>query len=114
MYCRHSRPNCTGTKEQNSLGTKNHIWTLIGVTGIRNVRPEPTWIEAVVAPIDVAWRPHMFLILLFEGSKNGHNPDDIKLNTSSDSSFRIRYWYQRNLLRLYPASSLELIFGEAR
>ncbi|KAJ3572242.1 hypothetical protein NP233_g3222 [Leucocoprinus birnbaumii] len=45
---------------------KSRVWTLIGITGIRNVKPEPTWKEVLIAPIDVVWRPHMFLILLFE------------------------------------------------
>ncbi|KAF9448590.1 MFS general substrate transporter [Macrolepiota fuliginosa MF-IS2] len=64
LYHRRSGRNLT--KEESSSNLKSRIWTLVGITGIKNVTREPTWKEVLVAPIDVAWRPHMFLILLFE------------------------------------------------
>ncbi|XP_006463839.1 hypothetical protein AGABI2DRAFT_120636 [Agaricus bisporus var. bisporus H97] len=44
----------------------DRIRTLIGITGVQNAKPEPTWREVSWAPIHVLFRPHMFLILVFE------------------------------------------------
>ncbi|TFK39737.1 MFS general substrate transporter [Crucibulum laeve] len=42
------------------------LMILLGITGIRNVKPNPTWSEVVISPLKVLWRPHMLSILLFE------------------------------------------------
>ena len=40
--------------------------TLIGITGARMAKYRDTWREAVFSILDVAWRPHLLMILLFE------------------------------------------------
>lgn len=40
--------------------------TLIGITGARMAKYRATWREVVGGCIDIAWRPHLLGILLFE------------------------------------------------
>ena len=40
--------------------------TLVGLTGARMAKYRDTWREAVFSILDVAWRPHLLMILLFE------------------------------------------------
>ena len=39
---------------------------LFGITGFRRARYRETWTRVIIAPLNVAWRPHLFFILLFE------------------------------------------------
>ncbi|KXN86661.1 hypothetical protein AN958_09839 [Leucoagaricus sp. SymC.cos] len=71
MYHRDHNANPALPRGQDAAGLKNRLWTLLGITGVKRARLEPTWKEVLVAPIDVVWRPHMFLILLFEVSVFG-------------------------------------------
>ena len=47
-------------------GLWNRIKSLIGITGFRSARTEPTWKEVCIAPLRVVWRPQIFFILIFE------------------------------------------------
>ncbi|KAF8965906.1 MFS general substrate transporter [Flammula alnicola] len=40
--------------------------SLIGITGFRDARKDPSWREVLYAPLKIVWRPHLFLILFFE------------------------------------------------
>ena len=43
------------------------IETLVGITGSRMAKYRDTWTEAVFPILNVAWRPHLLSVLLFEG-----------------------------------------------
>ncbi|KDQ22303.1 hypothetical protein PLEOSDRAFT_1109419 [Pleurotus ostreatus PC15] len=48
---------------------KNLRWrveTLIGITGVRNQGYRSPWMEGILAPLKVVWRPHLLAILLYE------------------------------------------------
>ena len=47
-------------------GLWERIKSLIGITGFQSARKEPTWKEVCSAPLRVVWRPHLFLLLIFE------------------------------------------------
>ncbi|EJD08563.1 MFS general substrate transporter [Fomitiporia mediterranea MF3/22] len=49
-----------------STGLRYRVETLIGITGARMAKYRQTWSSAIIAPASIAWRPHLFLILLFE------------------------------------------------
>ncbi|KAG2059916.1 MFS general substrate transporter [Suillus hirtellus] len=62
MYDRHlaSKPL------QISTGLRYRLETLIGVTGYKMAKYRPRWPEVLLAPLDVAWRPQFFFVVLFE------------------------------------------------
>ncbi|KAG1894641.1 MFS general substrate transporter [Suillus fuscotomentosus] len=62
MYDRHlaSKPL------QISTGLRYRFETLIGVTGYKMAKYRPRWPEVLLAPLDVAWRPQFFFVVLFE------------------------------------------------
>jgi hypothetical protein len=66
MYYRGPQVDSKEPRAWGESGLRGRTWTLLGITGVRRVGPEPTWKEVLFAPVDVLWRPHMFLILLFE------------------------------------------------
>ncbi|KAF9564530.1 MFS general substrate transporter [Agrocybe pediades] len=39
---------------------------IIGITGVRTAKADPPWREILLAPLKIVWRPHLFLILVFE------------------------------------------------
>ena len=40
--------------------------TLVGITGAQMSKYRQTWTSSIVAPLQIVWRPHLLLILLFE------------------------------------------------
>lgn len=47
-------------------GFMHRFKLLIGISGIKNRKPEPSWSKIILDPINVIWRPQILLILLFE------------------------------------------------
>ena len=47
------------------------IETLVGITGARMAKYRDTWTEAVFPILNIAWRPHLLSVLLFEGALFG-------------------------------------------
>jgi hypothetical protein len=67
MYHRDGTPNPSPSQKSGFWShVKDRIWLLVGITGVKNATPNPTWTEVIWAPIHVLLRPHMFLILVFE------------------------------------------------
>ncbi|TFK41584.1 MFS general substrate transporter [Crucibulum laeve] len=62
MYDRTVRP----IPERTSHGLRYRIETLIGITGARLAKHRTPWLETIITPLNVLWRPHLLLILLFE------------------------------------------------
>ncbi|KAF8872729.1 MFS general substrate transporter [Infundibulicybe gibba] len=63
-----------------TTGFQGRIKTLIGINGVRMIRNRPSWTEVALAPLDVAWRPHMLGILIFEAMVFGFG---IGINTTN-------------------------------
>lgn len=59
---------------------RDRIETLVGVTGARMARYRTRWRDSILACLDIAWRPHLFSILLFEGMLFGFS---IGINTTN-------------------------------
>lgn len=62
MYDRHLKP----IPKPETTGLRYRIETLVGITGVKMAKYRASWGEAIWAPINVFWRPHMLAILLFE------------------------------------------------
>ncbi|KAJ7054426.1 major facilitator superfamily domain-containing protein [Mycena amicta] len=62
MYDRNVRP----IPEPPTTGLRYRIETLIGVTGLKMQKYRVSWAEAIISPVNVVWRPHIFGLLLFE------------------------------------------------
>ncbi|KAI0264619.1 MFS general substrate transporter [Gloeopeniophorella convolvens] len=54
--------------------------TLLGITGLRLAKYRATWSEAVLSPIRLFWRPHLFFIMLYEALLFGFS---IGINTTN-------------------------------
>jgi hypothetical protein len=61
----HSK-NVIGARTTLSARGLGRIQDLIGITGIRSARPDPSWKELLFAPFKLVWRPHLLSILIFE------------------------------------------------
>ncbi|KAF8999157.1 MFS general substrate transporter [Cyathus striatus] len=46
---------------------------LVGITGVKEMRPKPKWLDITLSPLRVAWRPHMLSILIFVAVLHGFN-----------------------------------------
>ncbi|KAK7451020.1 hypothetical protein VKT23_012696 [Stygiomarasmius scandens] len=62
MYDRHIKP----VPEPQGKGLRYRIETLTGITGIKMAKYRTSWYEAIISPLRVVWRPHLFGILVFE------------------------------------------------
>ncbi|KAF8880031.1 major facilitator superfamily domain-containing protein [Infundibulicybe gibba] len=62
MYDRTVRP----IPERPTTGLRYRIETLIGITGVKMAKYRTPWAEAILSPINVVWRPHLLMILIFE------------------------------------------------
>lgn len=62
LYDRHLKTQ----PPRQSSGVRYRLETLVGITGVRLAKYRQSWNEIVFAPIRIIWRPHLFLILLFE------------------------------------------------
>lgn len=45
--------------------------TLIGVTGARMAKYRDSWRAAIFSIVNIIWRPHLFMILLFQAAVFG-------------------------------------------
>ncbi len=45
--------------------------TLVGVTGARMAKYRDSWRAAIFSVINIVWRPHLFMILLFQAAVFG-------------------------------------------
>ncbi|KAI0793044.1 MFS general substrate transporter [Irpex lacteus] len=64
---RRNVPKTTSKSESRGL---RRVKTLIGITGARLAKYRPGWKEVSSIWIRLTWRPHVFGILLFEGTNN--------------------------------------------
>jgi len=48
-------------------GLRYRIETLIGITGVKMAKYRPSWSEVVWSPLSLVWRPHLLLMLVYEG-----------------------------------------------
>lgn len=62
MYDRHLK-----TQPPRTTGLRYRIETLIGITGIRMSKYRQSWFSAIIAPLMIVWRPHLLMLLIFEG-----------------------------------------------
>ncbi|EDR01960.1 uncharacterized protein LACBIDRAFT_310240 [Laccaria bicolor S238N-H82] len=62
MYDRTVKP----IPEAPTGGLRNRIETLIGLTGARMSKYRASWAESILTPLNVVWRPHLLMILIFE------------------------------------------------
>ncbi|EJD39182.1 MFS general substrate transporter [Auricularia subglabra TFB-10046 SS5] len=63
MYDRHVKP----IPEPTSTGLRLRIETLLGITGIKMAKYRTSWRDAIISPFNVVWRPHLLLMLIYEG-----------------------------------------------
>jgi len=63
MYDRSIKP----IPSRPSTGLRYRIETLIGITGLKMAKYRATWSDAILSPFRVVWRPHLLLLLIFEG-----------------------------------------------
>jgi hypothetical protein len=47
-------------------GLVYRLQSLAGIVGFRTAKPYPTWKDVLLAPLNLVWRPHLLLILVFE------------------------------------------------
>jgi hypothetical protein len=64
MYDRTVKP----IPEPTTTGLRYRIETLIGITGVKMQKYRMSWTQAILAPLNLVWRPHLILILVFEVS----------------------------------------------
>ncbi|KZS87001.1 MFS general substrate transporter [Sistotremastrum niveocremeum HHB9708] len=50
-----------------TTGLRYRIETLIGITGYKMSKYRASWGEAISSPFNVVWRPHILLVLIYEG-----------------------------------------------
>ncbi|KAJ7198622.1 major facilitator superfamily domain-containing protein [Mycena haematopus] len=62
IYDRNVRP----IPERPTTGFRYRIETLVGLTGLKMQKHRPSWAQAIVSPLNVVWRPHIFGLLVFE------------------------------------------------
>lgn len=62
QYDRHIHP----VPKSQSSGLKGRIQDLVGITGMKMAKYRVTWVQAIVTPFNVVWRPHILLILIYE------------------------------------------------
>ena len=67
------------------------VETLIGITGARMSKYRDTWRTAVFSILNVVWRPHLLMILLFEAAVFGFS---IGINVSRTSTKPLQAWMQ--------------------
>ncbi|KAF8962348.1 MFS general substrate transporter [Flammula alnicola] len=63
MYDRTVKP----IPEPDTTGLRHRIETLIGVTGWKMQKYRISWTESVTSPLRIVWRPHLLMLLVFEG-----------------------------------------------
>jgi MFS family permease len=56
-----------------SSGLKYRFETLIGVTGYKLAKYRASWLEVTMACLNVVWRPHFILVVVFEAAVFGFN-----------------------------------------
>ncbi|KAL5492566.1 hypothetical protein ACEPAI_4013 [Sanghuangporus weigelae] len=61
LYDRHLK-----SQPPRSSGLRYRVETLIGITGARMAKYRQSWSSSILAPLQIIWHPHLFLILLFE------------------------------------------------
>jgi len=62
MYDRTVRP----IPEANMTGVGGRFKTLVGITGLKMQKHRISWAESIWSPINLVWRPHLLMILIFE------------------------------------------------
>jgi len=50
-----------------TTGLRYRIETLFGLTGIKMAKYRTSWRDAFLSPFSVVWRPHLLLLLIYEG-----------------------------------------------
>ncbi|KDR69466.1 hypothetical protein GALMADRAFT_160462 [Galerina marginata CBS 339.88] len=50
-----------------TTGLRYRIETLIGITGFKMQKYRISWYESIMSPINLIWRPHLLMVMLFEG-----------------------------------------------
>ncbi|KAJ7440296.1 MFS general substrate transporter [Mycena galericulata] len=54
-----------------TVGLRYRVETLFGVTGFKMTQYRPSWYQCVSSPLQVVWRPHGLLIMIFGGVEFG-------------------------------------------
>lgn len=52
--------------ERPTTGLRYRIETLTGITGVKMAKYRVSWLESVISPLNVVWRPHLLMVLVFE------------------------------------------------
>lgn len=47
-------------------GLRNRIEALVGLTGAKMSKYRVSWAESILTPLNVVWRPHLLMVLIFE------------------------------------------------
>ncbi|KXN80806.1 hypothetical protein AN958_07242 [Leucoagaricus sp. SymC.cos] len=63
MYDRTVRPTIP---EPKATGFRYRVESLIGITGWKMSKYRISWVESILSPLNVVWRPHLLTILIFE------------------------------------------------
>lgn len=81
--------------ERTSSGIKYRLETLLGFTGAKMAKYRPTWTRCVLDTIEVVWKPHIFLALLYVFS-DMLTDSRLMFKQLRDVGLRIWYRYQRH------------------
>ncbi|KAJ7255229.1 major facilitator superfamily domain-containing protein [Mycena rebaudengoi] len=85
-----------------STGLRYRIESLIGITGLKMAKYRISWTEAIISPINVFWRPHLFGIMVFEaflfGFGIGINVHSNGLNLALLEDTAPLYFYQVSVI----------------
>ncbi|CAK5272184.1 unnamed protein product [Mycena citricolor] len=52
--------------ERPTSGSRYHVETLLGITGLKMQKHRVSWKETILSPFAVVWRPHILGLLVFE------------------------------------------------
>ncbi|KAF9485039.1 MFS general substrate transporter [Pholiota conissans] len=66
MYDRGPKGVSKPEKTSSANGLVHRLKNLVGIVGFQSANPELTWREVLLAPLNLVWRPHLLLILVFE------------------------------------------------
>lgn len=51
-------------------GLRYRFENLVGITGFNMTKRRETWFDAILSPLNLLWRPHLLIILIFEACFN--------------------------------------------
>ncbi|KAJ7766319.1 MFS general substrate transporter [Mycena maculata] len=110
MYDRTVRP----IPPRPTSGVRYRIESLVGITGLKMAKYRISWSEAIISPLRVVWRPHIFGLLVFEALLFGFGiginvTTGVLLGTPPPLGFS---WSEFAIAGVYGTPIVSVILGE--